>query len=212
MGSYDGAEVCELIGLFALNGLKTLFPDQEIGLYRDDGLAAFKKVTPRTATHVTAKLRQFFNAHGLKITTEVSKHFVNYLDITLNLDNNSFQPYRKPGDQPLYINAESNHPPTIIKQVPISVNTRISQLSCTQEAFDNTKQAYEEALHASGFESNLTYNSNHAPTQRKFRNRKRKIIWFNPPFSRNVQTNVAAVFLRLIKKHFPQHHVLHKIF
>ncbi|KAJ8033815.1 hypothetical protein HOLleu_24177 [Holothuria leucospilota] len=48
MGSYDGAEVCELIGLFALNGLKTLFSDQEIGLYRDDGLAAFRKVPTTT--------------------------------------------------------------------------------------------------------------------------------------------------------------------
>ena len=39
MGSYDSAEVAELVGLFLLNGLENLIPQQYIGLYRDDGLA-----------------------------------------------------------------------------------------------------------------------------------------------------------------------------
>ena len=33
-GSYDGAEICELVGLFILNSLQTLF-DNDVGLYRD---------------------------------------------------------------------------------------------------------------------------------------------------------------------------------
>ena len=42
MGSYDGAEICELVGLFLLHELNTLMTDKagSIGLYRDDGLAA----------------------------------------------------------------------------------------------------------------------------------------------------------------------------
>ena len=39
MGSYDGAEVCELVGLFILNGLANEYGKESIGLYRDDGLA-----------------------------------------------------------------------------------------------------------------------------------------------------------------------------
>ena len=42
--------------------------------------------------------------------------------------------------------------------------------------------------------------------------RKRKIIWFNPPYSMNVKTNIGKIFLQLIKKHFPRHNNLHKIF
>ena len=38
MGSYDGAEVCELIGLFILNTLQDRF-GKDVRLYRDDGLA-----------------------------------------------------------------------------------------------------------------------------------------------------------------------------
>ena len=32
--------------------------------------------------------------------------------------------------------------------------------------------------------------------------RKRNILWFNPPYSKSVKTNIGKVFLRLIKKHF----------
>ena len=35
---------------------------------------------------------------------------------------------------------------------------------------------------------------------------KRQIIWFNPPFSANVKTNVGKIFMRLVDKHFPCHH------
>ena len=42
--------------------------------------------------------------------------------------------------------------------------------------------------------------------------RKRKIIWFNPPFNKNVTSNVAKIFLKLVDKHFPETNPLHKIF
>ena len=43
-------------------------------------------------------------------------------------------------------------------------------------------------------------------------NRQRKIIWFNPPCSANVNTNIAKKFLQLIDTHFPKKNRLHKIF
>ena len=44
------------------------------------------------------------------------------------------------------------------------------------------------------------------------RNRKRNIIWFNPPFNKRVTTNIAKKFLQLIDRHFPKTNKLHKIF
>ena len=38
MGSFDGAEVCELVGLFILHQMKDAFPSIDFGLYREDGL------------------------------------------------------------------------------------------------------------------------------------------------------------------------------
>ena len=42
MGAYDGAEVCEIVGLFLLNNLANKFEKNSVDLYRDDGLALFK--------------------------------------------------------------------------------------------------------------------------------------------------------------------------
>ena len=42
--------------------------------------------------------------------------------------------------------------------------------------------------------------------------RKRNIIWFNPPFSQNVETKIGNRLLALFHFHFPVNHKLHKIF
>ena len=42
MGSYDGAQVSELIGIFMLSLIINKFDPISIGLCRDDGLAVFK--------------------------------------------------------------------------------------------------------------------------------------------------------------------------
>ena len=41
MGSFGGAEVCELVGLYLLDILRQEFGENKIGLYRDDGLSCF---------------------------------------------------------------------------------------------------------------------------------------------------------------------------
>ena len=46
---------------------------------------------------------------------------------------------------------------------------------------------------------------------RNNRNKQHKILWFNPPFRQSVKTNIGKLFLKLVRKHFPRHHKLHKI-
>ena len=56
----------------------------------------------------------------------------------------------------------------------------------------------------------LTYKPNSSKNiQNK---RKRNIIWFNPPYGKNIIIKVAAYFLNLLQKHFPQHHKFRKQF
>ncbi len=43
MGSYDGAEICELVGLFISNKLGQKFGKENIGLYRDDEFGNHEK-------------------------------------------------------------------------------------------------------------------------------------------------------------------------
>ena len=46
-------------------------------------------------------------------------HIVDLLDVTFNLLDGIYKPYKKPNDQLLYVNNSSNHPPQIIKQLYI---------------------------------------------------------------------------------------------
>ena len=149
---------------------------------------------------------------GLQITAQSNLKIVNYLDVTLNLSIGKFCPYRKPDNYPLYINAKSNHPPSIIKHLPATICTRISSLTCDADEFNKASRVYNDALKTSGYRECLQYARNNNQTSHRRRNRPRNIIWFNPPYSENVQTNIASSFHRLIDKHVPKSHVLHKIF
>ena len=63
--------------------------------------------------------------------------------------------------------------------------------------------------------SELLYKCCHAPdasSRSRNKYRPRNIIWYNPPFSKNVKTNVAKTFLKLLNKHFGKTHKYHKIF
>ena len=138
---------------------------------------------------------------------------MDYLDLTLDLVSETYKPFNKPNNNPAYVHVESNHPPAIIKQIPISISKRISNNSSSKEIFDNAAPYYNNALEKSGYKEKISYcpttNTNNAPARRK---RSRKIIWFNPPYSKDVETNVAKTFLNLIDKHFKRDHKYYPIF
>ena len=103
MDSFDGAEICELVALFILNHLGQKFGKQNIGLYRDDGLAILKNKSARLADKTRKELHEIFEQFDLKITAEANLHVVNFLDVTFDLSTGKFTPYRKPNDDPIYI-------------------------------------------------------------------------------------------------------------
>ena len=50
---------------------------------------------------------------------------VNYLDVTLNLNDGSYRPYKKPNEETNYIHVNSDHPPSILKQLPKSIEKTV---------------------------------------------------------------------------------------
>ena len=76
-----------------------------------------------------------------------------FLGVTFDLYNNSYKPYRKPNNKPIYINKQSNHPPNILKQLSKSIAKRISDTSSSKDIFD--KSIYQNALCESGFKEDL---------------------------------------------------------
>ena len=209
MGAFDGAEICELVGTFILDLIGSKYNKQDVGLYRDDGLAVFKNLGGPENEKIKKALQKIFKDNGLSITIQCNMKIVDYLDITLNLKDGSYKPFRKAGEETNYINTDSDHPPNITKQLPISIEKRLSNLSSSKEIFDQSKGYYQDALERSGHTHILEYKpvTSTTPT-----NRQRNIIWFNPPYSRIVSTNIGKSFLQLISKHFPPGHKFRKLF
>jgi hypothetical protein len=171
--------------------------------------------TPRQTEQIKKQICKVFANNGLKITIEANMKSVDFLDITLDLRTGTFKPYMKPNNKPLYVHSESNHPPSIIRNIPISINKRLSNISSNEELFNDAKPPYQEALKQSGYDYQLTYNpltqSNNQANQGRKRSRQRNITWFNPPYSESVATNVGRVFLNLLDKCFPPGHQLRTV-
>lgn len=127
------------------------------------------------------------------------KH-VQFLDIQLDMSSGTVSPYMKPNDKPLYVHSSSNHPKSILNNIPLSVNRRLSSISSNEDIFKQAAIPYQEALEKSGYEHKLKYQPNSEPKRK--RNRSRNIIWFNPPFSQNVKTPVGRKVLQLIDSCF----------
>ena len=111
VGSYDGAEVCELVGIFVLSHFPEQYDRNSIGLYRDDRLAVFRDISGRAGERIRKNIVKSFNDLGLHITIQATLRTVNFLDVTFSLCSGKYYPYRKPNDKPLYINRLLNHPP-----------------------------------------------------------------------------------------------------
>ena len=109
-----------------------------------------------------------------------------------------------------YINANSNHPSSTIKELPNMVNKQLREISSSKNEFESAKGIYNSALKNSGYTQNPGYEKEHNSSQSK--QRKRKVIWFNPSFNKMVKTRIGKVFLHLVKQHFPKRHKFHKIF
>ena len=213
MGAYDGAEICELVGIYIQAQLSERFDKKDFGLYRDDGLAVFRNISGPQAERIKKDFQRIFKENHLSITITCNLKIVNYLDITMNLDDGTYRPYRKPNDDITYIHCQSNHPPAILKQLPVSIESRLRMISSSKEIFEESAKEYQDALERSGFDHKLTYEDNTGIARtKKPRNRKRQVIWFNPPYNKSVSTNVGKDFLKLLDKHFPSHNKFSKIF
>ena len=132
----------------------------------------------------------------------------NYLDVRFNLNDGSYRPYRKPNDETHYIHIQPDHPSYITKQFPRSIEKRLSYLSSSKYIFYKTTPYYEQRLASCGYNEKLTYQQQ---GENIGQNRKRN-IWFNPPYSKRVKTNIGKYFFRLLNKHFSPVHKRRKIY
>ena len=189
MGSFDGADICKLVGLYLLDKLSSVIGRQNVGLYKDNGFAAINSSSGSALDQMRQNIVALFKNKKLSIVFERD-----FLNVTFNLAIGKFFPFRKPNNQLLYIIVEPNLPPSMIRDIPNMIRKRLSDLSCNEKGYEKKAKPFcGTALIGSGYEISLAYT-------RSNRNRASNIIWFNPPYSQNVKTNIGKTFLKLTKK------------
>ena len=87
-------------------------------------------------------------------------------------------------------------------------------LSQDEGLFNQAAPLYQDALRRSKHDHQLKFNTEPVVEEQRKRKvgRKRQIIYWNPPFSMNVKTNIGGKFLALIDKCFPKDGPMGKIF
>ena len=127
----------------------------------------------------------------------------------------------------VYVNVKSNHPPQVLSNIPKGIESRLSKLSSNIALFDQEKAVYQKALIDSGYQHVLTMteriqdnvvpsnemsshqipgNNISAGEVHSTRKRRRKIMYFNPPYSCFIRNNIGKYFLNMIKTHLDKEH------
>ena len=86
---------------------------------------------------------KIFKDNGLSVTVTSNITSADFLDLILNWKNESYQPFRKPNNDPIIIDINSNHPPQIFKQLPKSIFKILAENSLSKEVFDKSKMLYD---------------------------------------------------------------------
>ena len=102
-------------------------------------------------------------------------------------------------------------PTTSIKRTQKYYWKRISIISSSQIF---SKIIYKDSLKKSGFQNKLTYQQNlqNNDEYQEKKKRKRNVIWYNPPYSINVKTNIGKVFFKHYTSIFQRRVSFYKIF
>ena len=184
MGFYDGTEVCKPVGFYLLNKLSNVVDKESIGLCRDDGLGVLRNLLgPQTERKKKAIVKVFKDC-GFRTIIQASLQIVNFLDVQLNLDTSTYQSYRKPDSNPVYLNKNSNHPTTVLKQLPKSIENSISDILSNENVFTQSIPTYQDALQKSSFTEQLK--------EKKIEEKHRR----EETYSMNVRTNIGKTFLK----------------
>ena len=108
MGRFDAAKMWELVSIHILSLLSHKLDKQSTGLYRSDGLVLLRNTSKQKADQIQKDIMEIFKNTGFKIKI-TNVHIVDFLDVTFNLSDKTYKPYKKPNDQLLYAPHQTIH-------------------------------------------------------------------------------------------------------
>ena len=149
--------------------LVKLINKKDCDLYRYGRLLILQNVNGQQIDQMCKNIIKILKDIGFAINIEINLKIVDFLDITYNLNNDTYRPYKILNDLLSYINKSSNHPPQIINQLPKIINERLSGNSSNKEIFNSSKYQHKKALRDSGY-TNFKFKFNKTTNNQTERN------------------------------------------
>ena len=95
--------------------LEKILRKSDFWLCTDDGLALFRNINRQYTEKVRKNIIRESKDFDFSLEIETILKEVDFLDISLNLQNVTYHPYKKQKDTLFYIHSLSNHPPNVLK-------------------------------------------------------------------------------------------------
>ena len=95
MVSFDSTQIADLVRIYILDMLGRFLNLNNIGIYRDYGLISIPNNNRPLTSKIQNKVIRAFKYMGLKIKISSNLKIVSFLDVTLNLNDNSYKPFSK---------------------------------------------------------------------------------------------------------------------
>ena len=139
LGVRTSAQIADLVEIYIQDTLGRIVNLEQVGLYRDDGIIYIPESNGPKTSSIHKKIIRAFKLLGLRIQIASNLKIVDFLDVTLNLNNGTFKPFSENDSAPWYINISSNHPRSVLRQILNAVNQRINRLSSCKTIFEESK-------------------------------------------------------------------------
>ena len=213
MGCFDVADVCKLVGTYALDMLFKQAGDY--GLHQDDGLEVVQKVSGYQADwlrklfvvffffcnwylyRLRKHVMRFFADIGSRVTIQKKLKAVDFLDLTMSLSTAALpKAYWPTPMRPSAIEWPNN-----LKTIPAFASRRLSEIFSDLHMFIEASPAYDDALKKCRYSEGV-YHTLLIPGKMTIWTLWRQIGWYKPPYNSYVPTKLAGDCARSLRSNF----------
>ena len=162
------------------------------GIYKDDIVMNSEGRSMRVRENFLKKVCSVIKGLGFNVKTTAWQAKTEFLDLTMDFTCLENDAYTKPNNTLRYVNANSNHHPQILKNLPTNILGRVINITSRDEKIKEAIVPYQKALKEANYTKieKVTEKLLHVRASEQGKTKsppkksaKRPIIWFTPPYN-----------------------------
>ena len=176
------------------------------GIFKDDLILYWEGRSMRQREKFLKMVCSVIKSLGFSVKVNLWLPKAEFLDVEMDFGELENDAYMKPNNTPLYVNANSNHHPKILKNLPANILGRVINITSRESNINTALKPYQEALVKANHrkikeisEQLINVRKSGQDKTVKKSKAKRQVIWFTPPYNGRFH---GIGLTELINKHF----------